>query len=54
MNGLVTLKKKRKGRGDLPLLFSVVIISLLGLAFVYSASKYSAEVTYGDEFFFAK
>ena len=54
MNGLVTIKKKRKGRGDLPLLFSVIIISLLGLAFVYSASKYSAEVTYGDEFFFAK
>ena len=54
MNGLVTIKKTKKGRGDLPLLFSVIIISLLGLAFVYSASKYSAEVTCGDEFFFAK
>ena len=50
MSGTVTVKK-RKGRGDLLLLFSVIGLSLLGLVFVYSASKYSSKITYGDEFY---
>ncbi len=54
MTESVTLETRRKRSGDFLLLFSVILISLIGLAFVYSASKYSAEVTYGDKFYFAK
>lgn len=50
MSGRVTVKK-REGRGDLLLLFSVIGLSLLGLVFVYSASKYSSKIAYGDEFY---
>ncbi len=41
-----------KKRIDLVLLFAVVALVLIGLLFVYSASKYSAEITYGNEYFF--
>lgn len=40
--------------GDLLFLGSVLILSLLGLVFVYSASSYNAKITYGDEFYFLK
>lgn len=40
--------------GDLPLLFAVVLLSLTGLVFIYSASSYSAKATYGDAFYFVK
>lgn len=53
-NSLVFKRKTEKRSGDLLLLFSVIALSLIGLAFVYSASKYSAKSAYGDEFFFAK
>ena len=46
-------KKDKKGSGDILLLFSVVLLSLIGLVFVYSASRYSAENTYGNSFYFA-
>lgn len=46
-------KGKKKGSGDVLLLFSVVLLSLLGLLFVYSASKYSSNVTYGNSFYVA-
>lgn len=41
-----------KKRIDLVLLFAVVALVLVGLLFVYSASKYTAEITYGNEYFF--
>lgn len=44
---------KRKGSGDILLLFSVILLSFLGLIFVYSASKYNSQVTYGNSFYFA-
>lgn len=54
MTVLKSIEKKEKRRGDALLLFSVAALSLLGLVFVYSSSKYNAKITYGDEFFFAK
>lgn len=51
---LISERKSEKRSGDFLLLFSVIALSLIGFAFVYSASKYSAKSTYGDEFFFAK
>lgn len=41
-----------KVKFDYILFFAVVLLVLLGLLFVYSASMYSAEVTYGDKYFF--
>ncbi len=52
--------KDRKGgrakgaAGDLVFLFAVILLSGLGLLFVYSASSYNAEVQYGDSFYFFK
>lgn len=46
-------ENSKKGSGDFLLLFSVILLSLIGLIFVYSASRYSAENTYGNEFYFA-
>ena len=40
-------------RGYHILLFSL-LLALIGLVFVYSAGSYSAELRYGDEFFFVK
>ena len=48
------LKNTNKRSGDYPLLFSVVVLSLVGLTFVYSASKYSSYTAYGDEFYVVK
>lgn len=47
------LCKKRK-KVNVALLLLVLILSGLGCVFVYSASFYSANITYGDEFFFLK
>ena len=33
---------------------SVIIISIIGIIFIYSASNYSAKATYNDEFYFVK
>lgn len=51
---VLPLKINKRRSGDLLLLFSVIALSLTGLLFVYSASKYSAEISYGDKFYFAK
>ena len=51
---VLSLKIDKRRSGDLLLLFSVIGLSLTGLLFVYSASKYSAEISYGDKFYFAK
>lgn len=45
---------KRKQKGDVILLISVVLLSIIGTVFIYSASSYSAKATYNDEFFFVK
>lgn len=50
----VLREKENYGRGDLLLLFSVVLLSLFGLVAVFSASRYNADSTYGDEFYVAK
>ncbi len=43
-----------KGRCDFVLLAVVVALVCIGLLFVYSASYYSAQVHYGDKFYFLK
>lgn len=45
--------QRSKRRGDFPLLFSVITLTLIGLVFVYSASKYSSEITYGNKYYVA-
>ena len=43
-----------KSLGDLTLLIAVVILSIVGTIFIYSASNYSAKATYNDSFYFVK
>ncbi len=43
-----------KKRGDILIPILAIIISLIGILFIYSASKYSAKLTYNDEFFYVK
>ncbi|MBO4251902.1 MAG: putative lipid II flippase FtsW [Clostridia bacterium] len=45
---------KRQRGGDYALLIAVVLLSVIGTVFIYSASNYSAAATYGDEYFFVK
>ncbi|HKL94709.1 MAG TPA: putative lipid II flippase FtsW [Clostridia bacterium] len=47
------LKTGAKGL-DLPLAITAIILSLLGLVFIYSASSYSAQLEYGDAFHYVK
>ena len=42
------------GKGDYLLLIAVVVLALVGTLFIYSASNYSAEKTYGDSLYFVK
>ena len=37
-----------------PIFFCVLFLSIFGVIMIYSASSYSAELTYGDSFFFAR
>jgi cell division protein FtsW len=46
--------KERKARGDVLLLILVVLLTIIGTIFIYSASSYSAKSTYKDEFYFVK
>ena len=46
------LKVKLKYYHFLPIL--VIILALIGLVFIYSASCYSAEIEFGDKFFYVK
>ncbi len=39
---------------NLPILLCVIFLSLFGVIMIYSASYYSAELNYGDKFFFAR
>ena len=43
-----------RGTGDVYLLAAVALLSLIGCVFIYSASSYSAQATYGDSFYFVK
>lgn len=43
-----------KNYGDFLLLIIPVLLSLFGALMVYSASKYSAEISYGNKFYFFK
>ncbi len=57
MNKLFLIKKygeKEKRSGDKLLLFSVILLSLIGLVFVYSASSYSSLSTYGNKYYVAE
>lgn len=46
--------RKRHKKFSLSLFLLMMILLLIGCVFVYSASFYSAEITYNDKFFFVK
>ena len=45
---------REKKNGDYLLIVAVILLSVLGAIFIYSASRYSAKATYGDEYYFVK
>ena len=51
-----SLKKMRlvKPQGDCLLLIAVFLLTVIGTVFIYSASNYSAQATYGDGLYFVK
>ena len=51
---LDALRVGEAGKGDLLFAGGVAAIAALGVLFVYSASCYTAELQYGDEFYFLK
>ena len=55
MNNLLVIKKEKKLlRGDYFIPISVILLSLIGTIFIYSASCYSALATYNDSYYFVK
>lgn len=55
MKNLILHKKSNNNqKGDYVLLIAVVLLAVIGTIFIYSASNYSANATYGDEFYFVK
>ncbi len=48
------LKNNGENHGDYLLLIAVVLLALIGTIFIYSASNYSANKTYGDSLYFVK
>lgn len=54
MKKKLSLYNKNSNHGDYFLLIAVVLLSLIGMIFIYSASNYSAKKTYGDAFYFVK
>ncbi len=48
------LEVKKNKNGDYLLVIAVVLLAIIGAVFIYSASRYSAKATYGDEFYFVK
>lgn len=42
----------KHGKTDWLLFFAIILLTLLGLVFIYSASSYTAEKNYGNAFFF--
>lgn len=53
MKAMKSQLSKNKFRGILPL-FLVILISVLGIVFIYSASNYVAEKDYGNKFYFVR
>ena len=51
---MIKEKNTKKVYGDISLLIAVIVLSLIGTIFIYSASNYSASSTYNDAFFFVK
>jgi len=45
---------KKSGRYNIWLIISLVLLILIGFIFVYSSSMYSAQLNYGDKFYFLK
>ncbi|MDD4839088.1 MAG: putative lipid II flippase FtsW [Clostridia bacterium] len=39
---------------DIPLVLTAIVLSIIGLVFIFSASSYSAELQYGDSFHYVK
>lgn len=54
MKNNLLVKKQKNNHGDYLLLVAVVLLSIIGTIFIYSASNYSAKKTYGDEYYFVK
>ena len=54
MQSIAKSLNKKKEKGDFLLLVAVILLSLIGTVFIYSASNYSANKTYGDSFYFVK
>ena len=48
------LLKNFNKKGDYLLIIAVIILAVVGMVFIYSASSYSAQKTYGDGFYFVK
>ena len=48
------LLKNFNKKGDYLLIIAVIILAVVGTVFIYSASNYSANKTYGDGFYFVK
>ena len=44
----------KKQKGDYLILIAVVLLSVIGTVFIYSASNYSAKATFGDSMYFVK
>ena len=44
----------KRTSGDIFIPISVVLLTIIGTVFIYSASSYSAGATYGDSFYFVK
>lgn len=51
---LMSLRLKKKHKFNLALFLLMIFLSGIGCIFVYSASSYSAGITYGDDLFFLK
>ena len=50
----VMREKNKRKRGDVAFLIAVALLAAIGLVFIYSASSYSAQKSYGDAFYFVK
>ena len=48
------IAKSKQNKGDIMLLIAVVLLSIIGTIFIYSASNYSAQKTYNDSLYFVK
>lgn len=48
------INKLNSSKGDYLLLIAVVLLSIIGTVFIYSASSYTANKTYSDQFYFVK